>query len=83
MFLKWRKESSLLNTSEKSRKLGYPAHIMDVCTIFARAQAALFGQEFTLRNWGAAYALILFLLTTEPATPVLYVVKLPVETARV
>jgi hypothetical protein len=38
-----------------------------------------FWREFTLQNWGAAYARNIVLLTTEPATPVLYVVKLPVE----
>jgi hypothetical protein len=42
-----------------------------------------FWQEFTLQNWGAAYARNIVLLTTEPATPVLYVVKIPVETASV
>jgi hypothetical protein len=42
-----------------------------------------FWQEFTLQNWGAAYARNIVLFTTEPAMPVLYVMKLPVETASV
>jgi hypothetical protein len=42
-----------------------------------------FWQEFTLQNQGAAYARNTVLLTTELATPVLYVVKQPVETASV
>jgi hypothetical protein len=50
-------------------------------TVFARVYAALFGQEFTLQNWGAAFSRNIVLLMTEPATPVLYVAKLPVETA--
>jgi hypothetical protein len=40
-----------------------------------------FLQEFTLQNWGAAYARNIVILTTEPMTPVLYVVKLAAETA--
>jgi hypothetical protein len=51
-----------------------------ICTCISRT----FWPEFALQNWGAAYARnIMSLLTTEPATPVLYVVKLPVETASV
>jgi hypothetical protein len=43
-----------------------------------------FWQEFTLQNWGAAYTRnIMSFFTTEPATLILYVVKLPVETTSV
>jgi hypothetical protein len=51
----------------------------EINTVFA----ALFDKNFPSKNWGAAYARNIFLFTTEPATPVLYVVKLPVETASV
>jgi hypothetical protein len=50
-----------------------------ICACISRT----FWQEFTLKYWDAAYTRNIALLTTEPATPVLYVVKLPVETASV
>jgi hypothetical protein len=52
-------------------------------TVFVRVSRTFFWQEFTLQNWVAAYARNIVLLTTEPATSVLYVVKLPVETASI
>jgi hypothetical protein len=53
-------------------------------TVFARERASLFGQEFTLQNWDAANTRdIASFFTIEPATPVLYVVKFPVEPASV
>jgi hypothetical protein len=43
-----------------------------------------FWQEYILQNLGPAYTRnIMYFFTTEPATPVLYVVKLPAKTASV
>jgi hypothetical protein len=52
-------------------------------TVFARKKPHFFDKNLPSKIGARIMHGILFLLTTEPTTPALYVVKLPVETASV
>jgi hypothetical protein len=77
---------SVLFSRDQSKTMHYNANIiysLDSHTAFLRGNQQFFTRIYPPKFWCGLCKEYYVLLTTEPATPVLYFVKLPVETASV